>query len=78
MKVKSDDPRIMNQKKYMYGAHIERKRFEKSGNWDHEHCAFCFLKILPVDEAYCTSDGKHWMCEECYNDFKEDFHFKND
>ena len=52
-----------------------------SERWDHEHCVFCwdkfFLHEECLQEGYCTHPqndrGAHWICSECYNDFKEMF-----
>lgn len=43
----------------------------------HEHCAFCWEKALTNKACvfYCTTDFKHWICEECFNDFKNKFHW---
>jgi hypothetical protein len=36
--------------------------------WDHEHCALCWKKIMEIGgdfrEGY--TDGKEWLCPECY------------
>lgn len=48
---------------------------EKIQHFWHEHCEFCWEKAL-TDKActfYCTEDMYHWICEECFNDFKEKF-----
>lgn len=44
----------------------------------HEHCAFCWEKALTDKEAtfYCTEDFQWWICEECFLDFKEKFHWE--
>lgn len=34
------------------------------------------LKNLWNQIDICTKDGKHWICEQCYDDFKEMFGFK--
>lgn len=48
---------------------------------DHEHCDFCWHKITENCEheeecsthGYCTLDGRTWICETCFEDFKELF-----
>lgn len=51
-----------------------------SDGWDHEHCAFCWDKFSEnsedLNKGYCTLDKKYWICEDCFNDFKEMFNFK--
>ena len=44
----------------------------------HEHCAFCWEKALTDKECtfYCTDDMGHWICEECFCDFREKFHWE--
>ena len=29
-----------------------------------------------LTQGYCTADQKYWICEECFNDFKEMFKFE--
>lgn len=49
---------------------------------DHDHCDFCWHKFMEEcenvkdcsSEGYCTLDEKIWICDDCFNDFKE--HFK--
>ena len=47
---------------------------------DHEHCEFCLEKISnypnTIHDAYCTEDEYHWVCDNCYNDFKTRFNWK--
>lgn len=41
----------------------------------HEHCEFCLEKLL-TDKActcYCTKDMHYWICDKCFQDFKEKF-----
>lgn len=48
---------------------------------DHEHCIFCWHKFMEncknmedcSTDGYCTPDGRTWICENCYEDFKELF-----
>ena len=60
--------------------------------YDHDHCEFCWQKITDLDipdsdaQGYVTlgyvgetdekSMRKHWVCEKCFNDFKERFDFR--
>lgn len=51
---------------------------------DHEHCIFCWHKFMEdckdiedcSTSGYCTLDEKYWICEKCFNDFKERFNWK--
>lgn len=44
----------------------------------HEHCEFCWEKATTDKPCvfYCTEDLYYWICEECFNDFCEQFHFQ--
>ena len=48
--------------------------------WDHDHCSFCWAKFGTADledvdhtEGYVTSDGSHWVCRPCFDDFRDRF-----
>src|ERR1700732_1031210 len=36
--------------------------------WDHEHCGLCWTKISEnnKDQQEGYTDGKEWLCLECY------------
>lgn len=45
----------MGQENFLSGLRLTWKRYQAfSGNWEHEHCKFCFKKFL--DPAYAA-----WM-----------------
>lgn len=76
------DWRRRGQEAYLQGAKLYRIRFQPcSGEWDHEHCAFCSEKFSLTDgdlkEGYCTTpknaEGSHWICPECFADFVREF-----
>lgn len=76
-----NDWRLLNQEEYLMNAKLTKSEYKKpSEKWDHDHCAFCWDKFSKNDgdlhEGYCTPDKKYWICEECFNDFKEMFRFK--
>lgn len=50
---------------------------DKIQHFWHEHCDFCWEKALTDKpcEFYCTKDLACWICTECFNDFKEQFHW---
>ena len=50
---------------------------EKIQHFWHAHCEFCWEKALTdkVCTFYCTEDLQYWICEECFRDFKEKFHW---
>ena len=51
---------------------------DKLRHFFHEHCEFCMEKVTMDNEGefYCTTDMEHWICSECFNDFKEPFEWK--
>ena len=50
---------------------------EKIQHFWHEHCALCWEKAVTDKNStfYCTIDFKYWICEECFDDFKDRFHW---
>ena len=48
---------------------------ERIQHFWHEHCSFCWEKALTYEPAtfYCTEDMHDWICEKCFQDFKEQF-----
>lgn len=51
---------------------------EKIQHFWHDHCDLCWEKVMTDIECtfYVTDDFRHWICEECFNDFKEQFDWK--
>ena len=73
------DWRRNGQEKYLTNAElifIEEFR-SLSDKWEHEHCEFCWEKFSEGDNdlhsGYCTADQKHWICPDCFEDFREEF-----
>jgi len=55
----------MGQERYLSGIQFTWKRYQAlSGNWEHEHCEFCFKKFL--DPAYAD-----WMRQTLASDSKD-------
>lgn len=72
------DWRLFNQKNYLKDQRLKFQSFViEHESWDHDHCSFCFARISPYDieVAYCTEDGHHWICPDCYEDFKDQFNW---
>ena len=72
----------------MLNKRLLKKKFEADGYYDHVHCEFCWAKISEYTDTlhygYYTEiqvgaalemTREAWICEECYNDFKEMFHW---
>ena len=79
--LEKNDWRLLNQKEYLMNAKLKKAQYTKpSEKWDHDHCAFCWDKFSEKNDdlkyGYCTTDQKYWICEECFNDFKEMFNFE--
>ena len=76
------DWRLNGQENYLFRAKLIRKTFQSCGFHDHDHCDFCWDKISEKKEdlnfGYCTHDEHHWVCETCYNDFKDKFEWTID
>lgn len=78
-----DDWRLTNQDKYLRGVTLRWMRYRKPReDWDHDHCSFCRGKFMEEDfpgafhEGYTTEDNYHWVCKQCFEDFKEMFQWK--
>lgn len=43
--------------------------------WWQRHCNFCMKSITTEmkEKIYCSGDGSDWVCDDCFNDFKERF-----
>ena len=76
------DWRLQGQERYLRGATLVRRRYRRyaeNASWDHDHCEFCWAKFMVEDypdvlhEGYCTEDEYRWICEQCFNDFRDHF-----
>jgi len=73
-----NDWRFMGQDKYLMEKELIYHKYHVSKpNWEHDHCAFCGVKFSEQEgdlhEGYSTKDDYHWICKDCFNDFKEMF-----
>lgn len=84
-KIKSDDWRLRGQNEYMANMKFHYTKFLPPHYGSlHTHCEFCWHKFMKKSEGiedcssygYCSSDGKYWVCEECFHDFKELFNWE--
>lgn len=66
---------ITNQKNYLFKKNLKKGPFKPyREGWEHQHCAFCSERIdSSTNVAYSTEDGYHWICKECFRDFKTMF-----
>jgi len=75
------DWRLQGQETYLQSARLSKRIYkEHKEAWEHDHCEFCSAKFSHHEDdlqvGYVTRDGYHWICEECYNDFKDIFRWK--
>ena len=72
------DWRLFHQENFLLRRKLAFKEFPS--RYDHAHCAFCWEKFGKNDGnlhmGYCTEDEQHWICEQCFRDFKERFAWK--
>ena len=78
-KTDKNDWRFQGQDKYLMNVQLMLSKFDNSVR-DHDHCDFCSEKFSEMDgdlhEGYCTLDKYHWICEKCFNDFKDMFNWQ--
>jgi hypothetical protein len=79
-----EDWRLSFLGRYMEGATFFRAAYtQPSKEWDHDHCMGCWAKFAEpgypeqvLHEGYNTDDGPWWLCEACFQDFRERFGWK--
>lgn len=73
----NSDWRLTNQMNFLFRIPLKKARFGIDSKSDHEHCEFCMAKFAMDNESlkdgYCTLDGYHWICEQCFHDFRKMF-----
>jgi len=74
-----NDYRFQGQDKYLMNVQLFFSKFDNTVR-DHDHCDFCWRKFGEqagdLSEGYCTLDKYHWICGNCFNDFKDMFQWK--
>ena len=75
-----NDWRLQGQGAYLKGVSLCWKKYARySESWEHDHCEFCWAKFMEADypdvlhEGYATEDNYRWVCEQCFEDFKDLF-----
>lgn len=77
-----NDWRLTNQDLFLSKAKLKKQNYKKpSKEWDHDHCCFCWEKFsedetVGMTWGYSTLDEKYWICEDCFNDFKDKFEWE--
>ena len=73
-----DDWRRQGQERYLRGVRlVDRAYHPFRPDWEHDHCEFCGAKFSleegDLHRGFSTSDGYHWVCPSCFQDFREEF-----
>jgi hypothetical protein len=62
------------------GVELRLVTWSTSDGHDHDHCEFCWARIsdrpragYEYDRAYATLDQRRWICEPCFDDFRDRF-----
>ena len=78
------DWRLMGQEEYLYGMNFKKHKYnEKEEGCDHTHCEFCWCKFMEIKssdgdicrDGYKSENGGYWICNKCFNDFKDRFNW---
>lgn len=68
---------MITYQRFMIGAHLRQSTYHATPCSDHEHCTMCGVKFSEsskeLQHGYVTLDGRHWVCKECLNDYKEEY-----
>jgi hypothetical protein len=75
------DWRLQGQERYLKAVELCWATYKPyREGWDHDHCEFCGRKFAvqggDFTEGYTTKDRYHWVCKDCYGDFKSMFDWK--
>jgi hypothetical protein len=65
------------------GAHLVLHAYRPyRSDWDHDHCEFCGATFScaagDLKRGYSTRDNYHWVCLQCFEDFRQEFHWHLD
>ena len=77
------DWRLFGQERYLTGVTLVHRQWRQSRpDWDHDHCEFCGEKFGGehlgdvLREAWTAPDEYRWICDGCFNDFKDQFQWR--
>ena len=73
-----DDWRIMGQEGYLLNCRLQHRTYSRAlCRADFLQCEFCWDKFdedpQHPKKAYFEPKGQYWICEKCYEDFKDMF-----
>jgi hypothetical protein len=76
--IATNDWRLHGRTNHLQNAVMVWKTYQPAGETKtHDHCEFCWRKFVEGDgsdglhRGYCTEDEYHWVCPQCFEDFKE-------
>ncbi|MBO7485312.1 MAG: hypothetical protein J6T84_04560 [Spirochaetaceae bacterium] len=75
---KFKDSRLNGQERYLINAHLIQSNCQEESS-KQKHCEFCMKEIVfksEYEKWYATKDRKYWICEKCFEDFKDMFNFR--
>ena len=80
------DWRLSGQEKYLFGATLVRRKYAQGpvmgSSWEDDHCEFCRALFMRdnfpdvLHEGYATPNLVHWICDDCFKDFRHMFLWK--
>jgi len=87
-KVPADDWRRTGQERFLGKRKFWHAKYERwSEAWDHDHCLFCWETFRAdngpwlnegwaTDRDECRGERYYWVCENCFQDFREELEFQ--
>jgi hypothetical protein len=79
----TDDWRLTGQQSWLADRDLCWREWRPyRPGWDYDHCAFCHAEIAATGHAeltagYVTTDDHYtWICPPCFNDFRDQFHWR--
>lgn len=78
--MEASDWRLRDQEEYLLSRKLIKAIYANQKS-DHSHCEFCWHKFMEncngvsdcSDNGYVTCDGTYWICNKCFDDFKNKF-----
>lgn len=75
-----EDWRIMGQEGYLKDKKLQHRKFSQAMRTkDNDQCDFCYSFLdrnhQGASYAYFEPITRSWICERCYQDFKEHFNW---
>lgn len=79
-KPEANDWRRQGQERFLKGVKLIKRVYQPYRlGWEHDHCEFCGAKFSlqesDLKNGYSTVSGYNWVCEQCFNDFKDEFNW---